>query len=297
MFHARKNSVLSLATLLLLLIAFRGTAWRSKSIACCPAPEPVAQASANPTLTDSSAPKPSGEFRFYSHKSNRKRTRIATRRLERNEQVLRDAAAEFADQLNWSQDIDIAFEDCREGSDAFYDDETHKITICREIVDEFYQLFSLERMKSAKLNQKVKGALVSLFFHELSHALIDMFQLPITGREEDAADQLSAILLINRTAHDAAMVLSAAEGFRLLARLERNEQPIYWDEHSLHAQRYYDMVCLVYGSDKQRFAYLVKSGALPEERSEICAEDYERIRKSWTTLLQPYAKNSLWVQK
>ena len=36
----------------------------------------------------------------------------------------------------------------------------------------------------------MRGVTVSTFFHELGHALIDAWDLPITGREEDAADQL-----------------------------------------------------------------------------------------------------------
>jgi hypothetical protein len=36
-----------------------------------------------------------------------------------------------------------------------------------------------------------------MFLHEVAHALIDGWDLPITRREEDAADQFSTLLLIN----------------------------------------------------------------------------------------------------
>lgn len=34
-----------------------------------------------------------------------------------------------------------------------------------------------------------------MLFHELGHAFISLYDLPITGREEDAVDQFAAILL------------------------------------------------------------------------------------------------------
>jgi Putative metallopeptidase len=71
--------------------------------------------------------------------------------------------------------------------------------ICREMVDELYQLFALEKVNRTKINQGVEGTLVSVLLHELGRALIHPLDLPVTGREEDAADQLSSLLLINRT--------------------------------------------------------------------------------------------------
>ena len=93
------------------------------------------------------------------------------------------------------------------------------------------------------------------------------------------------------------MALDAAESFKLLARLDRGLEPLYWYDHSVHAQRYYDTLWLIYGSDDRRFAYLVKNYVLPRERAEGCVEDYEKIKKSWIKLLRPCAKESLWVRK
>lgn len=293
---AVRNLILFFAVLLSLVVISRAGACRSSFIAHQPPSEPAAKPSAIAANNETS-PTATGHLRFHTHTNNTVRTRIATRVMERSAETLQKVASDLAEQITWPRDIDVTFEDCGTGTDAFYDDETHSVTICREIVEDFYQLFSLSGLHGGRINEAVKGALVSLLFHELGHALIDILNLPITGREEDAADQLSSILLINRTAGGPAMALSAAEAFKILARVERREGYIYWDDHSLHAQRYYDTLCLVYGSDEQRFAYLVKDHALPEERAETCAQDYERIRKSWIALLQPHAKESLWDRK
>ena len=41
----------------------------------------------------------------------------------------------------------------------------------------------------------VASNLVAIFYHELGHALIDQLDLPVLGKEEDAADILSVLLI------------------------------------------------------------------------------------------------------
>ena len=40
----------------------------------------------------------------------------------------------------------------------------------------------------------VGGTILSIFYHELGHALIDTKDLPLFGPEEDAADTLAAVM-------------------------------------------------------------------------------------------------------
>src|SRR6185369_15585938 len=63
------------------------------------------------------------------------------------------------------------------------------------------------------------------------------------------------------------------------------------DEHSLDAQRFYNLLCWVYGHNEKKYAYLVNKGFLPKERAAGCAVEYEKISKSWGRLLDPYLKN------
>ena len=78
------------------------------------------------------------------------------------------------------------------------------------------------------------------------------------GREEDAADNLASIMMIPEQAdrHDGRvdhsrcrwMVSSATFGSR--KPVTRN--PTWWGEHALDMQRFYSVVCLMYGSDPSR---------------------------------------------
>ena len=127
-----------------------------------------------------------------------------------------------------------------------------------------------------------------MFLHEVAHALIDGWDLPITGREEDAADQFSTLLLINGMPDGDEMALDGARSFKLLADLERGLEKDYSGPHSLDEQRFFNTVCLVYGHRPERYEYLVRNGTLPVERAFECEEDYTRVNRSWQTILAPH---------
>ena len=184
----------------------------------------------------------------------------------------------------------VSFEDC-EQPDAFYDPETHQVTLCHQLIDEYYLLFAKKIKDKTKLDDAVRAATAATFFHELGHGLVDAWKIPITGREEDAVDQLSTLVLIERIEGGEQMALDGALSFKLYAGLDKGEK-IYWDEHSLDEQRFFDTVCLVYGHDDEKFGYLVDNGTLPEERAVFCTEDYDKVSHAWLQLLKPYLKES-----
>ena len=59
----------------------------------------------------------------------------------------------------------------------------------------------------------------------------------------------------------------------------------YADVHSLDRQRYYNILCLIYGSDSAGYADLVEDGDLPEGRAETCEYEFAQKTDSWTRLL------------
>jgi len=127
-----------------------------------------------------------------------------------------------------------------------------------------------------------------MFLHEVAHALIDGWDLPITGREKDAADQFSTLLLINGMPDGDKMALDGARSFKLLAQLERGQEKDYSDPHSLDEQRFFTTVCLVYGHRPEQYEYLIRNGTLQTDRAIECEGDYARVSKSWQKLLAPH---------
>jgi hypothetical protein len=217
------------------------------------------------------------------------RAENASHRVGSNQQALEKVIANLNERLALPFDIVVSFEDCHD-PDAFYEPKTHQLSVCYQLIDEYYDLFSRKIKDKDKLDAAVRGAVASTFFHELGHALVDAWQIPVTGKEEDAVDQLSTLVLIRQSEEGERMALDGAVSFKLYADRDKGWEKIYWDEHSLDEQRFYDTICLVYGHDPEKYAYLVQDGTLPEERAELCREDYPRVAKSWERLLKPYLK-------
>ncbi|QUM79698.1 hypothetical protein HWV01_04905 [Moritella sp. 5] len=139
------------------------------------------------------------------------------------------------------------------------------------------------------LVQVVMDVLIHTLFHELAHALITTYELPIVGKEEDAADNLAAVLSIEYFENGAEIAISAADLFYLEGdEITEFEEADFWDEHSLDLQRYYATLCHVYGSDDTQYAYLLEDTGFSDERAELCIGNYERMTNNWLTLLDVY---------
>jgi len=106
--------------------------------------------------------------------------------------------------------------------------------------------------------------------HEMGHLLIAELDLPLLGREEDAADQLGFISLFlsagrQRDADFYAKLLDIADYWRLeWQRAKPEHEEVYaWASHGLDAQRFYNLACLIYGSDPDRLGRGAKITGLP----------------------------------
>lgn len=128
--------------------------------------------------------------------------------------------------------------------------------------------------------------------HEVGHVLYSQYDLPLLAREEDAADALASVLLLEYADNGAKVVLNAATMFGLESQDSTVlEDTRFWSEHSLDIQRYYTTLCHVYGSNPEGYGDLVNDeDGLSVERAAGCVKEYERIRKGWLDVLQPYLK-------
>jgi hypothetical protein len=189
-------------------------------------------------------------------------------------------------------DVTLTFTECKE-INAFYSPDRHQISMCYELLEHFYEIFKPDSKSEDELDDAVLGAVFFVFYHELGHALIHVLDLPVTGKEEDAVDQLSTLILADGTDEGEKAVIDGARWFML--EEDQNDTDIdhlaFWDEHSLGRQRFFNILCWLYGHDEKKYDFLVKKGVLPGERAERCSGEYAQIDKSWNRLLGPYMKN------
>ena len=144
-----------------------------------------------------------------------------------------------------------------------------------------------------QLAEFVSGNMLFVLLHELGHTTIGELDLPVLGKEEDAADSFASLTLIHIKSEFSEHVLAeAAKGWFMADRRDKKdgEPVVYYDEHGLNQQRAFQIVCYMVGADPVRFKDLAAEVKLPKDRQESCSEDYRKAAKSWGVLLQPHVR-------
>jgi hypothetical protein len=130
-----------------------------------------------------------------------------------------------------------------------------------------------------------------ILFHESGHMLVSELGLPVLGREEDAVDALSSVMLLESEEDELkAAMQDAADGWFLIdeAKGEGPQESDFLDTHGLDRQRAYSLVCMMSGADPEYFKTFIDSLDFPAERREECVGEYEKTRDSWFGLLEQH---------
>ena len=179
-------------------------------------------------------------------------------------------------------------------ANAFYTAATTTVTLCYEymadgarVIDQTYATAPV----SVKTNMKT-GIMAAVLFHEIGHAIIHLKEIPLLGGEEDAADRFSYVLLHRMAAGDPHRLRDMVYGNLAYSWSQRPDVltkilsgPVrYMDEHPITEQRYYNLVCLAYGSDPLLFNELRIGARLSEHRAARCGNEFEQARSAVTKL-------------
>ena len=179
--------------------------------------------------------------------------------------------------------------------------EVDAVTICHEYIEYVVETAASSKRPSwVSEHHAIMGAMIDVFLHEAGHALFDYLNIPILGREEDAADQFAAYMLLSLGRQDTPQLMAGIvyiylneAGIRDFSILKRKRLRIvdhkqHADVHSLPLQRMYNTLCLAYGANPVIFKEAVERGALPADRSEGCAEEFQQVEKAFRMLIQPH---------
>ncbi|MBK7709096.1 MAG: hypothetical protein IPJ30_25920 [Acidobacteria bacterium] len=109
-------------------------------------------------------------------------------RRVKNEKLLENAAADLSRALILPEDIFVTAKECGERN-ALFDPNDQTITICYELMEHFVDLYRSDGMNATDADKKMFDAIRFVFLHEVGHALIYNYKLPVVGNEEDAADR------------------------------------------------------------------------------------------------------------
>jgi hypothetical protein len=178
--------------------------------------------------------------------------------------------------------------ECHE-ENAFYSSSEWSLTLCYELIDEIDRdAPGTDQMKEGVSHEDVVlGEVGFVVLHELGHAAFDMLQVPVFGREEDAADQM-AVFLAMQFSPEVARTIVRGDYYFFKNQGDPTEWSRYADEHGTNSQRLYNGLCWAYGADPQLFRDFVDQGLLPKTRAIDCGNEYRQIRDAFTQTVLPF---------
>jgi hypothetical protein len=184
---------------------------------------------------------------------------------------------------------------CEGISNAWYGND--EIAVCYEFVDDIIKNASEGPLPiGISRLDTIIGPLLDVFLHEAGHAVFDQLKVPLFGREEDAADQFSSIIILRHDKQRARrLILGSAYQYKMDVKEPEKAMTTtaFADEHGLPAQRFFNVLCIAYGRDPKLFADVVDKGYLPKDRAERCEDEYRQVEFAFNKLIGPHIDRTL----
>lgn len=180
---------------------------------------------------------------------------------------------------------------------SFYRPAEAEVVLCYETLRTLYERGQAQQrdggLDDGHAFRYVLANIRFIVLHETGHALVHLLDLPVTGRQEDAVDQLAAILMLRFAGLDETPAqvignLRMAADWLLSRSTGAYNLDAYADEHALGEQRYFNLQCLIYGTDPAAFAGIVDAGDLTPARARGCARETRLATRAWLRLLLPH---------
>jgi len=242
----------------------------------------------NPSLQDTVK---TGQVRYeYGAPANAMQKNIRDRLQELR--VL-ERLSEFLSPLRLPRPLTLTVQGCDGTVNAYY--WRDQVLVCYEYFDFLLKVApEMPTPEGLTRHEALAGMTADVFLHETGHAVFDMLEVPFLGREEDAADQFSAYVLLHRAKDDARrLILGVAYLGSKQAQQEMASMAQQADIHELPGQRYYNVLCMAYGADPNLFADAIQYWHLPETRAKNCRYEYLRYEYAFHTLIDPYVDHAL----
>lgn len=142
----------------------------------------------------------------------------------------------------------------------------------------------------------VVGQFFYVFAHEMGHAMFEMLEVPVFGNAEDAADHFAVFLMLKFEKNEArGLIVGAAYSYRKYVQGSEISAPLvaFSDAHSAPAQRYFNLLCLAYGSDTVMYGDFVARGYLPQGRANSCKREHDQVAFAFKKTIRPHLDQEL----
>jgi hypothetical protein len=172
--------------------------------------------------------------------------------------------------------------------------QSKSVVVCYELWNDIANRLKREmQYTDAQRGQLAAGAMFFAFMHELGHAVINLYNVPVFGREEDAADQIATMMMVAliKTKPDVERGFTAGAHWFFGNRQFVLFKSAFSDEHAVNPQRQYNIACWVYGSDPQRYLPFAQYAKLPAARAQRCPSEWQQMINATRQMLSEHIKH------
>ena len=197
----------------------------------------------------------------------------------------------------------------------FYSPRDRTLHFCYEFYQILLNIAPADKSPDGITRENViTGTWIGVLLHETGHALFDMLDVPVLGREEDAADQVAALIPLQFSKEiEKTVIMGFAYFWFVTGRQFNLDPPVkamdpkdakypkddegrcnvdpfchYSDVHGTPSQRFYNTLCLGYGADPGTFGNIVKLRWLPAARADHCAREYKQVESAFAETILPF---------
>lgn len=136
------------------------------------------------------------------------------------------------------------------------------------------------------------GNTVDILFHEGGHLVIDLFEIPILGQEEDAADNFATLSLLSIDDEFASFAISQAIfGDYLRSAIDGvpdMSATAYFGRHDLDIQRASRKLCYLASARPETYGELAREFNLGEELTADCNDRLAATLQRWVRTLEDF---------
>ena len=204
---------------------------------------------------------------------------------------------EILSPLRLPEDLALKTAECGKVN-AWYSRENSKptVTICYELLKHILESLPKEPTSAGFTpDDAAIGQFVWLSLHEVGHAVFDIFKVPIFGNEEDAADNFATYIILQNQVSEARRLIGGAAWAWWEYMKDYKRNPVvqirlegFANQHGLPQERFYNLLCLAYGSGQVLFDDLTQVGYLPPTRGPRCKREYEKLAYAFHKEISPH---------
>jgi len=169
------------------------------------------------------------------------------------------------------------------------------VTVCYEYLDHILQGKPTMTTESGlSPADAVLGQFFYVVAHEVGHAMFDILDVPVFGRQEDAADQFAAyIMLMFGPDRARKLIGGAAYSYQKYVMNAKDKPDVtlpltaFSSTHGQPEERFYNLLCAAYGANPTEFAFLVEKEYLPKTRAQTCGYEFAVLARAFHRAIAP----------